>query len=141
MSLPAVSHHRSGTVITIKQESLSFIRHRSVCLLYVCLQEGGGARDFSIYVAGIKHRPVLLNTLMSLTVGSRDSVSFNTQARSQMHHAAERDTCVNIEGLLSSLGVLMVYISQSTHLDGNHDSGSSEHQIGQRPSACLSAKK
>lgn len=98
-------------------------------------------RDFSIYVAGIKHRPVLLNTLMSLTVGIRDSVSFNTQARSQMHHAAEGATCVNIEGLLSSLGVLMVYISQSTRLDGNHDSGSSEHQIGQRPSACLSAKK
>lgn len=83
MSLPAVSHHLSGTVITIKHESLSFIQHTSVCLLYVCLQEGGGARDFSIYVAGIEHRPMLLDALMRPTVSSSYSVSFNTQARSK----------------------------------------------------------
>lgn len=52
--------------------------------------------DFSIYVAGIEHRPMLLNTLRRLTVSSRDSVSFNTQARSQMHHAAERAICASV---------------------------------------------
>lgn len=55
-----------------------------------CLQEGGGASDFSIYVAGAERRPVLVNTGTRPTVGSRHAVS-NTQARSQIHHAAETE--------------------------------------------------
>lgn len=75
----AVFHHPPETVIAIKHESLSFVKRRSVCLLHVCLQEGGGVNHFSIYVAGIEHKPMLVNTVMGPTVSSQYSV-FITQA-------------------------------------------------------------
>lgn len=46
-------------------------KRRGVHLLYVCLQEGGGVSHFSIYVAGIEHKPMLLNTAMNPTVSSQ----------------------------------------------------------------------
>lgn len=46
-------------------------KRSSVHLLYVRLQEGGGVSHFSIYVAEIEHKPMLLNTAMSPTVSSQ----------------------------------------------------------------------
>lgn len=70
----AVFHHLSETVIATKHESLSFVQCTSVCLLDVCLHQGGGVSHFSIYVAGIEHKPMLVNMAMSPIVSSQYSV-------------------------------------------------------------------